>query len=133
MSKFKLVPVEPTPEMLNAAMQASMISFGGTPSAECVTTLVVAAIKSAPQPAQQAEADALLNENRVLRESLTRCKDAGAAMTACWNEDKKEADALLDKALYVIESWERGCEHDDYWRDRDDAITAIRKYLGVKA
>ena len=41
-----------------------------------------------------------------------------------------EADKLLRQVLYVIEAWERDCDHGDYWRDRDDAIAAIRKHLG---
>lgn len=40
-------------------------------------------------------------------------------------------EALLRQALYVIEAWERGCDKSDYWRDRDDAIAALRERLGV--
>ena len=40
--------------------------------------------------------------------------------------------ALLRQALYVIEAWERGCDKSDYWRDRDDAITALRTRLEGK-
>lgn len=36
---------------------------------------------------------------------------------------------LMQQALYVIEAWERGCDYEDYWRDRDDAITALHERL----
>lgn len=37
---------------------------------------------------------------------------------------------LYSETQHVIEAWERGCEHEDYWRDRDDVITAIKDLLG---
>lgn len=38
-------------------------------------------------------------------------------------------EELLRKALYVIDAWERDCDYSLYWRDRDDAITALRTAL----
>jgi hypothetical protein len=35
----------------------------------------------------------------------------------------------LKLALECIEAWDRGCSHDDYWRDIEDAITAIKEAL----
>jgi delta-aminolevulinic acid dehydratase/porphobilinogen synthase len=43
--------------------------------------------------------------------------------------DPAADEALLRQALYVIEAWERGCDENDYWRDRDDAIAALRERL----
>lgn len=97
-----------------------------------------AAQSTAPQPAQQPfpesvaevestlpDADALLNENRVLRESLERCKKVGSATASCWDDDKKDADALLRQALEAMEV--QGSEWVILERN---AIAAIRKYLG---
>ena len=45
----------------------------------------------------------------------------------------RQADTvLIQQALYVIEAWERGCEAEDYWRDRHDTITSLRERLMVK-
>ena len=38
-------------------------------------------------------------------------------------------DEALKLALECIEAWDRGCNASDYWRDRFDAITAIREAL----
>ena len=34
-----------------------------------------------------------------------------------------------EQALYVIDAWERDCDYSLYWRDRDDAMTALRAAL----
>jgi hypothetical protein len=44
----------------------------------------------------------------------------------------KEREALK-LALECIEAWDRGCSHDDYWRDIEDAITAIKEALAQPA
>lgn len=44
-------------------------------------------------------------------------------------EVHKQDNELIQQMLYVIEAWERGCEYEDYWRDRDDSINAARKRL----
>lgn len=88
MIKFKSVPVEPTPEMMNALTRVASYAASWEQGYKAM-------LEAAPQPAQQ-----------------------------------PESDKLLRQALYVIEAWERDCDHGDYWRDRDDAITAIRKHLG---
>ena len=44
----------------------------------------------------------------------------------------KERDALK-LALECIEAWDRGGNASDYWRDRFDAITAIREALADSA
>ena len=38
--------------------------------------------------------------------------------------------ALLRDALYVIQAWENDGDREDYWRERDDAISALRARLG---
>jgi hypothetical protein len=40
-------------------------------------------------------------------------------------------DETLKQALECIEAWDRGCSHDDYWRDIEDAITAIKQALAA--
>lgn len=44
-------------------------------------------------------------------------------------EARRRDTEIIQQMLYVIEAWERGCEYDDYWRDRADCITAARKRL----
>ena len=41
--------------------------------------------------------------------------------------------ALIEQALYVIDAWERDCDHSLYWRDRDDALVALRAALAEPA
>ena len=41
--------------------------------------------------------------------------------------------ALIEQALYVIDAWERDCDHSLYWRDRDDALVALRAALAESA
>jgi len=37
--------------------------------------------------------------------------------------------ALIEQALYVIDAWERDCDYSLYWRDRDNAMNALRAAL----
>ena len=37
--------------------------------------------------------------------------------------------AAVKLALYVIQAWENGCHRDDYWSERDDAITALQSII----
>lgn len=41
----------------------------------------------------------------------------------------RERDAVLKQALYLIESWDRGCDIDDYYMDTAAAIAAIKGVL----
>lgn len=40
-----------------------------------------------------------------------------------------DARKVIEKLLYCVEAWERGCLREDYSRDRDDAITEGQKWL----
>jgi hypothetical protein len=38
-------------------------------------------------------------------------------------------DEALKLSLECIEAWSRGCSHDDYWRDIEETLTAIKEAL----
>lgn len=40
-----------------------------------------------------------------------------------------QQESVMRQALYVISAWDRGCEHDDYWRDCEEAIKALEAAL----
>ena len=42
---------------------------------------------------------------------------------------EREQLAAVKLALYVIQAWENGCHRDDYWSERDDAITALQSII----
>lgn len=41
----------------------------------------------------------------------------------------RKQDAVLKQALHLIESWDRGCDIDDYYMDTADAIEKIKRVL----
>lgn len=43
-----------------------------------------------------------------------------------------EADrAAMKMALECVEAWDRGCDRDDYWRDIEEAVSALRQRLSL--
>lgn len=45
-------------------------------------------------------------------------------------ETRRKYNSVLQEAFYVIDAWERECEHEDYWRDREVIMTKIKELLG---
>lgn len=74
------------------------------------------------------------DEIEVLRKSVEYWKaDSAAAWDKC-EERRLESThyrAVMEQALYVIEAWERDCDHADYCRSTR-AITALREALGER-
>jgi hypothetical protein len=60
--------------------------------------------------------------NRIEREAGMRKETVKEHMTK---------DEALKLALECIEAWDRGCSHNDYWRDIEAAITAIKQALAA--
>ena len=50
-------------------------------------------------------------------------------MTTLHEAAQPDTRKVIEELLYCVEAWKRGCLHEDYWRDRDDAIQAGQEWL----
>ena len=131
--QYKLVPVEPTPEMLEALRSSVYLP-------NCYKAM----LEVAPEPVQEPAAWRLLDEEASEHYGKPIHVYYDSADIRLDHPDAKRLTALLQpvftappdtgkllrQALYVIEAWERGCDREDYWRDRADTSEAIRKHFG---
>lgn len=111
-SGWKLVPVEPTQEMATAGFSRNLELGGGKRNPEETYKAMLAAA-----PAAQSFTPDWVNYRQGVEDGKA---DALS---------QPDARKVIEQLLYCVEAWERGCLHEDYWRDRDDAIQAGQKWL----
>lgn len=123
MTQYKTVPVEPTPEMVDALITA-------THATDCPIQGLRAAIAEAPQPAGETVAWLHTGGHVQVRNSTW-----GADITELYTRAKgwtplyttpPDTEAMLRQALEEL----RSCNGVPHWPAMQPTIAAIRKHLG---